>query len=85
MPFDVIRYRSEVPNFLSILTGKERGTPSVIQLKAWCGVCGSGKCNRHRAGPSSHTRQPWIGLEVPDEIDEAIEDVSSCSIRKLDL
>jgi hypothetical protein len=44
-------------------------------------VCGSGKCNRHRAGPSSHARQPWIGLEIPDEIDEAIEDVRSYSVK----
>jgi len=48
----------------------------MIKLKAYCGVCGSGKCNRHRPGPSSYARQPWIGLEVPDEIDEAVEDVS---------
>lgn len=39
-------------------------------------MCGSGKCNRHRPGPTSHARQPWVGLEVPDEIDEAVEDVS---------
>jgi hypothetical protein len=70
------RYRAEAPNFLSVLTGKQRGISSEIQLRAWCGVCGRGKCNRHRPGPSSHARQPWIGLEVPDEVDEAIEDVS---------
>ncbi|XP_021925834.1 sorting nexin-14-like isoform X2 [Zootermopsis nevadensis] len=55
---------------------------SVMELKAWCGVCGSGKCNRHRAGPSSHTRQPWIGLEVPDEIDEAIEDFLNKTLKE---
>ena len=70
------RYRPEAPNFLSILTGKQHGTPSVMKLKVYCGVCGSGKCNRHRPGPTSYARQPWIGLEVPDEIDEAVEDVS---------
>jgi hypothetical protein len=74
------RHRSEAPNLLSIVTGKQRGTASVVQLKAWCAVCGSGKCNRHRPGPSSHARQPWIGLEVPDDIDEAVEDVCWYSI-----
>ncbi|XP_069690974.1 sorting nexin-14-like isoform X2 [Periplaneta americana] len=78
----IFKHRSEAPNFLSLLTGKQRGAPSVIQLKAWCAVCGSGKCKRHRPGPSSYSRQPWIGLEVPDEIDEAIEDFLNKTLKE---
>lgn len=78
----VFRYKSEAPNFLSVVTGKQRGTASVQQLKAWCAVCGSGKCNRHRPSPSSHAQQPWIGLEVPDEIDEAIEDFLNKTLKE---
>lgn len=77
----VFKYRPEAPNFLSILTGKQRGTP-VIKLKAYCGVCGSGECNRHQPGPSSYARQPWIGLEVPDEIDEAVEDFLNKTLKE---
>nr|CAD7454246.1 unnamed protein product [Timema tahoe] len=65
-------HRSEAPNLLSLLTGRHRGTTYVSQHKS-CSVCGDGSCTRHK--PTSYMRQPWVGLDIPVEVDEAIEDV----------
>nr|CAD7440331.1 unnamed protein product [Timema bartmani] len=65
-------HRSEAPNLLSLLTGRHRGTTYVSQHKS-CSVCGDGSCTRHK--PTSYMRQPWVGLDIPVEVDEAIEDI----------
>ncbi|GFG30201.1 hypothetical protein Cfor_10179, partial [Coptotermes formosanus] len=48
----------------------------------WRVFTARGKCNRHRPGPTSHARQPWVGLEVPDEIDEAVEDFLNKTLKE---
>nr|CAD7598805.1 unnamed protein product [Timema genevievae] len=68
----IFRHRSEAPNLLSLLTGRHRGTTYVSQHKS-CSVCGDGSCTRHK--PTSYMRQPWVGLDIPVEVDEAIEDI----------
>ncbi|KAK7792107.1 hypothetical protein R5R35_009644 [Gryllus longicercus] len=67
----IFSYRSEAPNLLSLLIGKQRCNSSSSQHKQ-CHVCGDGKCNRHQ--PKSNSQQPWVDLDVPEELDEAIED-----------
>nr|CAD7261904.1 unnamed protein product [Timema shepardi] len=67
----IFRHRTEAPNLLSLLTGRNRGTAYIFQHKS-CSVCGDGSCTRHK--PTSYMRQPWVGLDIPVEVDEAIED-----------
>ncbi|XP_067005138.2 sorting nexin-14 [Anabrus simplex] len=67
----IFSYRSEAPNLLALLTGRQRGITSSSQLKL-CAVCGDGKCNRHR--PRAHSQQPWLDLYIPEELDEAVEE-----------
>ncbi|XP_063236943.1 sorting nexin-14-like [Bacillus rossius redtenbacheri] len=70
--FDALfRHRAEAPNLLAVVTQRQRAAPLAARPRT-CGVCGDGRCDRHR--PAAHARAPWAGLAVPVEVDEAIED-----------
>jgi len=45
-------------------------------ISGGCAVCGEANCSRQR---SVGEHQPWTGLEVPREIDQALQDVSKTS------
>nr|CAD7202115.1 unnamed protein product [Timema douglasi] len=75
-----MKHRTEAPNLLSLLTGRHRGTTYIFQHKS-CSVCGDGSCTRHK--PTSYMRQPWVGLDIPVEVDEATEDNLSTGLISL--
>ncbi|KAG8222175.1 hypothetical protein J437_LFUL001266, partial [Ladona fulva] len=70
--------RPEAPDFINALgfsAFKSYELPQPLSPNpTLCAVCGNGKCKRHR--PSTHplASQPWLGLEVPSEVDVALED-----------
>ncbi|XP_071449604.1 sorting nexin-14-like isoform X2 [Hetaerina americana] len=70
--------KPEAPDFLHALGFSspktyELSCPLTPRL-AFCSVCGDGKCKRHRPAIPPFASQPWLGLDVPLEIDKALED-----------
>lgn len=49
---------------------------SPLPVPKSCTVCGNKKCKRHRSNLNQIALQPWVGMDIPEEVDEAIEDVS---------
>ncbi|XP_046401263.1 sorting nexin-14-like isoform X2 [Ischnura elegans] len=70
--------KPEAPDFLHALG---YSAPKLYELPcpltptlAFCSVCGDGKCKRHRPAIPPFASQPWLGLDVPLEVDKALED-----------
>ncbi|XP_049774784.1 sorting nexin-14-like isoform X1 [Schistocerca cancellata] len=57
----------ELPDIVAVVRGKAGMLKSQSQR---CAVCGRGQCKRHQPA----TQQPWLGLDVPREIDTALEE-----------
>lgn len=45
----------------------------IVNLNTGCGVCGDNQCKRQK---SVKDNQPWLGLNIPKDVDQAIQDVS---------
>lgn len=58
------------PSLPYLLRPKEIVFPA---LSGGCTVCGDSNCGRQK--PAGE-HQPWVGLDVPRDIDQALQDVS---------
>lgn len=57
--------------FKSLFVRTKSTTVNAIQLIG-CTVCGDSGCKRQKSARDS---QPWLGLNIPKEIDQAVQDV----------
>lgn len=69
LPYSRIRKKRRVDDELSL-------------MKTVCQVCGQKKCPRHRPELNILAFQPWTNLEVPQKVDEALEEFISIVLKE---
>lgn len=72
MCFFLTKYRNEVELFLQRLIKLYHGhlTPKKTRLNS-CNICDKSNCNRHKT-----SQEPWKGLLINKDLNQAIENVS---------
>ncbi|ESO00146.1 hypothetical protein HELRODRAFT_175965 [Helobdella robusta] len=76
----VLKPDSLCPNFLWIYCredkNKDRCASSSFSCTSSCHVCGKKDCGRHRSELNILTLQPWIDVNIPENVNEALEETS---------
>lgn len=70
-----------IPNVLSKYQIKTESSKLPSSPKV-CTVCGNIECRRHRSDSNALLAKPWMDLKVPQEVDEALEEILNLVLEK---